>query len=698
MSPRSTTIWDRGQTSDLPQRRPPPSPGAHYPCERGALGGSCGDLKIHYCWDVMCRLRGGLGGGSSVRMGGSHKSDLKLQAKNQKILSELLRLPANEGCAECGALFPRYASVTFGVFLCDRCFGIHRSIGAHISRTKSVSLDAWSAEEVALMKEIGNQRARTFWENNVPTSRTRPSEDSPDSVVEAWVRDKYERRQFCPRMQTAKQLKSSSPNGDTGPSNPRPLLSSLALPTLSSLSSSLPLSVEKSSGKETSNLVAWASGADGSSAPNGGTQKAESQSTRSSQSSRSEKSKHRSSSSGDGSRSSSSRREDSSLPRTSSVPSKQSRKKGGSSTRSSSADGSSGGSKGTSASEPLDSNWDPFGKDADLLTGGSISSQDHIVRSRSADLLLVDNKTAADNKGTSGTAADWFWSAPDQQRSQQRANGASSGAGAVMELELLPQQRLSDRGGGVMVNGGMNGFEQALALTNGTATKTRATNNPFAEPDLTSQGTGGSGAPDRAGVNGEQWDAFSFPTVSTGGNTTVSPPENPAMFGWPPLQGGMNGGGAMDPATFQAGGMMLGPQSRSASAPNMGALDLQANHGAVAGMGLTPVWSQPDMTSQMMMTNGFVQPAANGMGGLGANLGRPREMVNGSISMMDGFHQQPQIQQHPGVWLGDGVANQGVSVRTRNQQQSDPFASLMSGFGNMRLSKGESAVTSAGGK
>eukprot|EP00244_Chara_vulgaris_P003990 TRINITY_DN1768_c1_g1_i2.p1 TRINITY_DN1768_c1_g1~~TRINITY_DN1768_c1_g1_i2.p1 ORF type:complete len:633 (-),score=94.66 TRINITY_DN1768_c1_g1_i2:160-2058(-) len=632
-------------------------------------------------------------------MGGSHKSDLKLQAKNQKILSELLRLPANEGCAECGARFPRYASVTFGVFLCDRCFGIHRSVGAHISRTKSVSLDAWSAEEVALMKEIGNQRARTFWENNVPPSRTRPSEDSPDSVVEAWVRDKYERRQFCPRMQTAKQLKSSSPNGDTRPANPRPLLSSLALPTLSSLSSSLPLTVEKSSGKETSNLVAWASGADGSSAPNGGPQKAESQSSRSSPPTKSEKSKHRSSSSGDGSsRSSSSRREDSSLPRTSSVPSKQSRKKGGSSTRSSSADGSSGGSKGTAASEPLDPNWDPFGKDGDLLTGGSVSSQDHIVRSRSADLLLADNKTVPDNKGTTGTGADWFWQGSDQQRSQQRANGGSSGGGGVMELELLPQQRLSDRGGGVTVNGGMNGFEQALALPNGTATKTRATNNPFAEPDLTNQGTRGSGAPDQAGANGEQWHAFSFPTVSALGNTTVIPPENPGMFGWPPVQGGTNGGGAIDPVAFQAGGMMIGPQSRSASAPNMGALDLQANHGAVAGMGLTPAWSQPDMTSQLMMSNGFMQPAASGMGGLGATLGRPREMGNGGMSMMDVFHQQGHIQQQAGVWLGDGVANQTVSVRTRNQQKSDPFANLMSGFGNMQLSKGESAVTSAGGK
>ncbi len=31
-----------------------------------------------------------------------------------------------------------------GVFLCIRCSGIHRGMGTHISKVKSIDLDAWT--------------------------------------------------------------------------------------------------------------------------------------------------------------------------------------------------------------------------------------------------------------------------------------------------------------------------------------------------------------------------------------------------------------------------------------------------------------------------------------------------------------------------------------------------------------------------
>lgn len=35
-----------------------------------------------------------------------------------------------------------------GVFLCIRCSGIHRSMGTHISKVKSVDLDVWTPEQM----------------------------------------------------------------------------------------------------------------------------------------------------------------------------------------------------------------------------------------------------------------------------------------------------------------------------------------------------------------------------------------------------------------------------------------------------------------------------------------------------------------------------------------------------------------------
>ena len=48
-------------------------------------------------------------------------------------LKRLLGEPANRACADCAERNPRFASTTFGVFLCNRCFGVHRGLGTHIT-------------------------------------------------------------------------------------------------------------------------------------------------------------------------------------------------------------------------------------------------------------------------------------------------------------------------------------------------------------------------------------------------------------------------------------------------------------------------------------------------------------------------------------------------------------------------------------
>lgn len=48
-------------------------------------------------------------------------------------LRRLLQEQANKTCSDCGERNPRFASTTFGVFLCNQCFGVHRSLGTHIT-------------------------------------------------------------------------------------------------------------------------------------------------------------------------------------------------------------------------------------------------------------------------------------------------------------------------------------------------------------------------------------------------------------------------------------------------------------------------------------------------------------------------------------------------------------------------------------
>lgn len=41
-----------------------------------------------------------------------------------------------------------------GVFLCIRCSGIHRGMGTHISKVKSVDLDVWTPEQMEVSQFV----------------------------------------------------------------------------------------------------------------------------------------------------------------------------------------------------------------------------------------------------------------------------------------------------------------------------------------------------------------------------------------------------------------------------------------------------------------------------------------------------------------------------------------------------------------
>ncbi|NXQ33531.1 SMAP2 protein, partial [Alaudala cheleensis] len=72
---------------------------------------------------------------------------------------------------------PRWASWNIGVFICIRCAGIHRNLGVHISRVKSVNLDQWTQEQIQCVQEMGNGKANRLYEAYLPENFRRPQTD-----------------------------------------------------------------------------------------------------------------------------------------------------------------------------------------------------------------------------------------------------------------------------------------------------------------------------------------------------------------------------------------------------------------------------------------------------------------------------------------------------------------------------------------
>lgn len=112
------------------------------------------------------------------------------------LLTKMLRDDDNKYCVDCDAKGPRWASWNLGVFLCIRCAGIHRNLGVHISRVKSVNLDTWTPEQVVSLEQMGNSRARAVYEALLPDGFRRPQ---TDSALESFVRAKYEQKKYLAR-------------------------------------------------------------------------------------------------------------------------------------------------------------------------------------------------------------------------------------------------------------------------------------------------------------------------------------------------------------------------------------------------------------------------------------------------------------------------------------------------------------------
>jgi len=105
-------------------------------------------------------------------------------------------IPGNTHCADCGKENPDWASINLGILVCIECSGIHRNLGSHISKVRSLSLDSWSSFNIKTLETIGNMKANLYWERNM-LGGTKPTAKSSREEKGKFIKSKYLLKAFC---------------------------------------------------------------------------------------------------------------------------------------------------------------------------------------------------------------------------------------------------------------------------------------------------------------------------------------------------------------------------------------------------------------------------------------------------------------------------------------------------------------------
>uniref|UniRef100_A0A8C2ALI7 Arf-GAP with coiled-coil, ANK repeat and PH domain-containing protein n=1 Tax=Cyprinus carpio TaxID=7962 RepID=A0A8C2ALI7_CYPCA len=121
--------------------------------------------------------------------------------KGESALQRVMAIGGNSVCCDCGQPEPCWASINLGITLCIQCSGIHRSLGVHFSKVRSLTLDTWEPELLKLMCELGNGVINQIYEaRQEELGAKKPHPGDPRHEVEAYIKAKYVERRFVRRL------------------------------------------------------------------------------------------------------------------------------------------------------------------------------------------------------------------------------------------------------------------------------------------------------------------------------------------------------------------------------------------------------------------------------------------------------------------------------------------------------------------
>ncbi|KAG5531764.1 hypothetical protein RHGRI_026401 [Rhododendron griersonianum] len=153
-----------------------------------------------------------------------------MKVNEQASVSKVLReIPGNNLCAECVSPDPDWASLNLGILMCIECSGVHRNLGVHISKVRSITLDVkvWEPTILDLFRILGNVYCNSIWEelllpendsslkfddvsreSNAFLSITKPGPTDASHQKEKYIHAKYAEKLLVNKAERASSIPS----------------------------------------------------------------------------------------------------------------------------------------------------------------------------------------------------------------------------------------------------------------------------------------------------------------------------------------------------------------------------------------------------------------------------------------------------------------------------------------------------------
>merc|ERR1712228_156210 len=104
----------------------------------------------------------------------------------------------NRTCADCNKRDPEWVSINTGVVICIACCGVHRGLGTHISKVRSLLLDDIPQSTLNTLSQLGNDKINKILEHTIPSDYSTLNYENNPSIQEKekYIKGKYMFKMF----------------------------------------------------------------------------------------------------------------------------------------------------------------------------------------------------------------------------------------------------------------------------------------------------------------------------------------------------------------------------------------------------------------------------------------------------------------------------------------------------------------------